>query len=74
MPSGRDIHTPIPYTPQVLEADVLARMRAPPEPSESARSAGDNDSSSGESTEERSNVPGAFPGQPAANSTESSYY
>ena len=72
MPSGRDIHTTSPYIPPNIDADVLAHMRAPPEPKEYA--ADDDQSSSDESADGKSEVPGAFPGQPAANPNEGSYY
>ena len=72
MPSGRDIHTTSPYVPPSLSADILSRMRAPPEPKESGEE--DEESSSDESTKERSEVPGAFPGRPVTNANEGNYY
>ena len=74
MPSGRDIHTTSPYSPPCLDADILASMRAPPEPSEVVRAAEDDESSGDESTENRSQIPGAFPGQPSADPNGGNYY
>ncbi|GAB7342507.1 hypothetical protein MBLNU457_g0698t2 [Dothideomycetes sp. NU457] len=47
MPSGREYHTPKPYIPPTLDAGELARMRAPPDPEQSAF-AGDEDDSGDE--------------------------
>ncbi len=74
MPSGRDVHTSSPYVCPVLDADVLAGMRAPPEASESTKTTGDNDSSGDESIDERREFLGAFPGQPLPNPNEGNYY
>ena len=74
MPSGRDVYTTSPYVPPVLDAEILARMRAPPEPSESKRLANDDNSSSNGSSDERSGIPGAFPGPLGTNPKESNYY
>ena len=74
MPSGRDIHIASPYILPTLDADILARMRAPPEPSESATAARNGDSSSDESIEANNAIPGAFPGQPPTNPDRGDYY
>ncbi|KAM3415333.1 hypothetical protein BST61_g8862 [Cercospora zeina] len=44
MPSGREYHTPQPYQPPTLDTDVLAQMRAPPEPDEKAFRGDEEDS------------------------------
>ncbi|KAF2209335.1 hypothetical protein CERZMDRAFT_47229 [Cercospora zeae-maydis SCOH1-5] len=62
MPSGREYHTPQPYQPPSLDPDVLAQMRAPPEPDEKAFR-GDEEDSGNEGIYGEGNEPvGAFPG------------
>ncbi|MCJ1395705.1 hypothetical protein MMC18_008591 [Xylographa bjoerkii] len=59
--SGRNVHIPKAYIPPSLDADTLARMRAPPENGDDATTlVGDSDDSEGE-TPRGSAVPGAFP-------------
>ena len=60
MPSGREFHNPKPYRPPSLDADVLERMRAPPDPPDPELGGIEEDSGSEE--EERSDPVGAFPG------------
>lgn len=71
-PSGRDIYSTKSFVPQDLGREVLARMRAPPESDESANLAADD--SSGEEGNETKTHPGSFPGRPALESGEGSYY
>jgi len=59
MPSGREYHQPKPYRPPSLDANVLERMRAPPDPADSGFKGTEEDSGS---EEERSEPVGAFPG------------
>ena len=61
IPSGREYHTPKPYRPPSLDADVLERMRAPPDPPDPGFGGG-TEEDSGSEEEERSNPVGAFPG------------
>lgn len=75
MPSGREYHTPQPYQPPTLDADVLVQMRAPPEPEEEAFRGVEADSGD----EEVFNAPpvGAFPGtggEYGRSATSNSYY
>lgn len=61
-PSGREYHSPEAWSPQAIDADELARMRAPPGPQERAFR-GEEDDSEGEHEDGRLEVPvGAFPG------------
>lgn len=77
MPSGREYHTPQPWTPPSLDASTLMQMRAPPEPEVKAFK-GDEDDSGSEDGFGASNEPvGAFPGTAAdygRSATSSSYY
>jgi hypothetical protein len=77
MPSGREYHTPQPYTPPALDMDTLVRMRAPPEPDEKAYR-GDEEDSGGEGGFDRVSEPvGAFPGTASdygRSATSNSYY
>ena len=60
MPSGREYHNPKPYRPPSLDADVLERMRAPPDPPDPEF--GRTEADSGSDEEEKSDPVGAFPG------------
>ena len=60
MPSGREYHTPKPYQPPSLEASVIERMRAPPDPTELGLNSIAADS--GSDDDESSEPVGAFPG------------
>lgn len=60
MPSGREYHTPKPYTPPTLDSGTLSRMRAPPDPNQPAftgHEADSDDEAAGSGT-----PVGAFPG------------
>ena len=57
MPSGREYHTPRPYTVPALDEDAIVRMRAPPDPGELFEGVEDDSEE-----EERVQAPGAFPG------------
>lgn len=71
MPSGREIHTPKRYEIPNLPAEVVARMRAPPDPSELARQATGDDS---DNEGVQSDPVGAFPGTKGEYSSSSTYY
>lgn len=75
MPSGREYHTPKPYTPPTLDPDILARMRAPPAPHECAFTGTEADSGD---EDERGGVDeapvGAFPGTAGEYRTDSPAY
>lgn len=79
MPSGREYHSPQPFQPPLLDADILSRMRAPPDPGESAFT-GNEEDSDGEETygASRSEPVGAFPSTRDAyaggTSSSTSYY
>jgi hypothetical protein len=60
MPSGREYHTPQEYILPELSEDVLAKMRAPPDPGDLSLYKDDNDDSGSE--EEQPDPVGAFPG------------
>ncbi|GAB1744794.1 hypothetical protein NU219Hw_g2610t1 [Hortaea werneckii] len=78
MPSGREYHSPQPYTPPGLDAGTLAQMRAPPEPDEAAFRGEEPDSDAEEGFENRTSDPvGAFPGtggEYVRSGTSTSYY
>ena len=61
MPSGRDIHSTMPYLPPSLDIDNLIRLRVPPERDE-ARMMSDDDNDSDEDPKNDRDLPGAFPG------------
>jgi hypothetical protein len=68
MPSGREIHTLKPFTPPILDASVLERMRAPPDRTDDYEG-----TSSDEEGEEQDPV-GAFPGTKGDYASSSNYY
>ena len=70
MPSGREIHTPLVYSPPSLEAETLAKMRAPVDREAERAQAEEGDDSSDD--EGQSGLPGAFPGSSSTGAT--SYY
>ncbi|TKA22520.1 hypothetical protein B0A50_08060 [Salinomyces thailandicus] len=83
MPSGREYHSPQPWTPPVLDAGTLTRMRVPPDPDEAAFRGEEPDSGDdgdgGKRYGLRSPDPvGAFPGTGgdygARSGTSTSYY
>jgi hypothetical protein len=75
MPSGREYHQPKAYAPPCLGEDILAQMRAPPEPSD-LKIYGEEPDSGDESDAETlvAEPPGAFPGAPSQYASNSSYY
>lgn len=75
MPSGREYHQPKPYTAPCLGEDVLAQMRAPPEPTD-LQIYGEEPDSGDESDGETlvGEPPGTFPGGPSQYASNSSYY
>ncbi|KAF1989735.1 pH-response regulator protein palC [Aulographum hederae CBS 113979] len=60
LPSGREYHNPKPYQPPMLAADVIVRMRAPPDPSDAAFR--DNEDDSGAEDDGQIDPVGVFPG------------
>lgn len=78
MPTGREYHSPQPYTPPSLDAGTLAQMRAPPDPDEAAFRGEEDDSGGEEGFGGRTGEPvGAFPGtggEYARTGTSNSYY
>ncbi|KAL8672252.1 MAG: hypothetical protein Q9168_003275 [Polycauliona sp. 1 TL-2023] len=72
MPSGREIHSSASYVAPELEADVLERMRAPPDADDARALAGDEDSSEDEA--DVGGLPGQFPSRAAGDSTAQEYY
>ncbi|KAL8709236.1 MAG: hypothetical protein Q9220_005979 [cf. Caloplaca sp. 1 TL-2023] len=74
MPSGREIHSTTLYVPPELDADILEKMRAPPDPDEArALMADDEDSSDNDPSTDKI-VPGTFPSNSAGNIGASEYY
>ncbi|KAI9676568.1 MAG: hypothetical protein M1817_000727 [Caeruleum heppii] len=77
MPSGREIHSVPPYHVPELDADVLARMRAPPD-TDGLGFRGDEDDSDDEerdgSSHRAQDLPGAFPGSKTVSGSGSAYY
>ncbi|KAL9098427.1 MAG: hypothetical protein Q9163_005908 [Psora crenata] len=65
MPSGRDIHSPKPFNPPLLDDETLSRMRAAPDRNPVEACMDDEDSSADDSDARRSGVPGDFPGSTA---------
>lgn len=74
MPSGREIHFSTPYVPPVLDADVLEKTRAPPDPDEARALMDDGDESSDEDVLAESGLPGAFSNRPANGAAGNEYY
>jgi len=78
MPSGREYHLPQPYSPPTLDAESLARMRAPLDPEDRAFRGDEDDSGGEEEFGGRVGDPvGAFPGTGgdyARSGTSNSYY
>lgn len=72
MPTGREIHSTQPYVPPNLDAEVVAQMRAPPDPDEGP-DVGESGSSDEEDGKQQSTLPGAFPGSSNPASGESYY-
>lgn len=73
MPSGREYHTPKPYTPPQLDVSLLARLRAPVDPQQRAFGGNEDDSEDEGQGREPVAVPGAFPGAAAAGSGNAYY-
>ena len=73
MPSGREYHTPKPYSPPTLDPSMLNSLRAPVDPTQRAF-IGEEDDSGDESTFGNGPV-GAFPGTSRQyGAGDSSYY
>ncbi|KAL9036593.1 MAG: hypothetical protein Q9214_006061 [Letrouitia sp. 1 TL-2023] len=74
MPLGRDVHQTKVYEPPTLDADILERMRAPPN-EDGANSPFENDSSGDEApSRNNSYLPGAFPSSSMDSSHGGDYY
>jgi hypothetical protein len=78
MPSGREYHTPEPWSPPTLDAGTLVQMRAPPEPEDRAFKGDEDDSGDEDGFGGGTGEPvGAFPGTAAdygRSKTSNSYY
>lgn len=72
MPSGREYHTPKPYTPPQLDNSLLARLRAPPDPAQTAFTG--NEADSGDEGTPIHEPVGAFPGTAPQYGTWTGYY
>lgn len=72
MPSGREYHTPKPYVPPTLDPAEVARMRAPPDPGQSAFTGDEDDS--GDEGGPRVDPVGAFPGTAQQYEPSTTYY
>lgn len=69
MPSGREMYTVKPWTPPVLEAQILENMRVPPDHVDDYG----KDGSSDDETREQAPA-GAFPGTKGDYSGSGNYY
>ena len=74
MPSGRDMHSAKAFVPPTLDAETLARIRAPPETGAGGYVARDDDSSDEDGEGKRSAPPGAFPESSRSALSDSPYY
>ena len=73
MPSGRDVHQTRAFNLPVLDADILERMRAPPE-KDDVRISADEESSDDEPGTEGRNPPGTFPSLSTSSTHNSDYF
>ena len=73
MPSGREIHSSTAYVPPELDADVLEKMRAPPDPDD-VRAPMDEDDSSDDEEAVENGLPGTFPSRTASSTAANEYY
>ena len=62
MPSGREYHSPHAYIPPSLDAEILARMRTPLDPTEVAFRGDEEDSGCEDAIGNHGDAVGAFPG------------
>ncbi|KAG9827046.1 pH-response regulator protein palC, partial [Aureobasidium melanogenum] len=74
MPSGREYHSPKPFSPPTLDASLLARLRVPVDPHPNAFRGNEEDSGDEAPRHEPVVVPGAFPGAAAGTSSGTAYY
>ncbi|KAL8824441.1 MAG: hypothetical protein Q9170_008156, partial [Blastenia crenularia] len=74
VPSGREIHSPTMYAPPELDADVLEKMRAPPDPVEARALMRDDSDSSDDGGPPHNDLPGAFPSKSVSGTTTTEYY
>ncbi|KAF2277489.1 pH-response regulator protein palC [Westerdykella ornata] len=73
MPSGREYHVPKMFITPALDEDSIIRMRAPPDPSDSAFK-GDEDDSASDDERDPPTAPGAFPSATTDYGGGTSYY
>ncbi|KAL8808921.1 MAG: hypothetical protein Q9223_003566 [Gallowayella weberi] len=73
MPSGREIHSSTPYIPRELDADVLEKIRAPPD-ADDARALTNEDDSSEDEEPAEGGLPGAFPSRATGGAAANEYY
>ncbi|KAK8175625.1 pH-response regulator protein palC [Phyllosticta citrichinensis] len=78
MPSGREYHTPKPFKLPCLDETIVTRMRAPPDPSDSAFAGEEDDSGvdddNGNDTNNNDDPIGAFPGTRSDYAGSSNYF
>ncbi|KAL8721467.1 MAG: hypothetical protein Q9181_007698, partial [Wetmoreana brouardii] len=74
MPSGREMHSSKSYVPPELDADVLEKLRAPPNLKDERVLMDDDENSSDEEVSTENGLPGAFPSTSASGHTASEYY
>lgn len=74
MPSGREYHSPKPFSPPTLDASLLARLRAPVDPHANAFRGNEEDSGDEAMAREPAVVPGAFPGAAPGGNNGNAYY
>jgi hypothetical protein len=73
IPSGREYHVPKTFIPPGLDEESIIRMRAPPDPTDSAFK-GDEDDSGDEDGRGHPSAPGAFPDSRTEHTAGTSYY
>lgn len=71
MPSGREYHTLKPFNVPALDEDIIVRMRAPPDPGDTAFAGEEEDSDDDQS---KMSPVGAFPGTKGEYSGSTSYF
>ncbi|KAL9605042.1 MAG: hypothetical protein Q9179_001638 [Wetmoreana sp. 5 TL-2023] len=74
MPSGREMHSSKSYVPPELDADVLEKMRAPPDLKDERVLMDDEENSSDEEASAEDGLPRAFPNKSASGHAASEYY
>lgn len=75
IPSGREYHTPKPYKLPTLDASIITRMRAPPDPSDPGFAGNEDDSADEDDRLAGGADPvGAFPGTSDDYAGDRNYY